>query len=117
MGFHSITMENDTKIVEINIAQQFSDTPGARFITDGPKSGQEFREKFLEPFFTLEHNDTILHIYLDGTKGYAPSFLEESFGGLVRKFGKIRVKEKIRLFATEMEYFREKCYKYIDEAE
>lgn len=73
-----------TKI--INISKEYTITPGARYITDGKYSGQDFREKFLEPLF--QDNSTVkIQIILDGTMGYATSFLEESFGGLVRKFG------------------------------
>ena len=70
----------------INIATQYTITPGARYVTDGDFSGQDFREKFLEPFFSNTSEEKVI-INLDGTMGYATSFLEESFGGLVRKFG------------------------------
>ncbi|KIM08768.1 MAG: hypothetical protein KU29_03315 [Sulfurovum sp. FS06-10] len=71
---------------KINIAQEYTITPGARYITDGEFSGQDFREKFLEPIFSNTPEEKVI-VNLDGTMGYATSFLEESFGGLVRKFG------------------------------
>lgn len=71
----------------ISIATEFSKIPGARYYTDGSDSGQEFREKFLEPEFKKDSNEPLL-IDLDGAEGYATSFLEEAFGGLARIFGK-----------------------------
>ena len=35
--------------MRINIANDFSKTPGGRFVTEGAYSGQEFREKILSP--------------------------------------------------------------------
>lgn len=32
----------------INIAIEYSRTPGARYISDGPFSGEDFRDNFLE---------------------------------------------------------------------
>ncbi|WP_322805373.1 STAS-like domain-containing protein (plasmid) [Vibrio alfacsensis] len=56
--------------------------PGPRYIRLGPHSGEEFRQNILIP--AIEQNREIV-INLDGTFGYGSSFLEEAFGGLVRK--------------------------------
>lgn len=66
----------------IKIATDFSRTPGGRYRSDGPASGEEFREDILIP--ALSHGDTVT-IDLDGARGYPSSFLEEAFGGLVRR--------------------------------
>lgn len=66
----------------INIATDFSKTPGGRYVTDGPSSGEDFRERFLIP--ALAEGGVVV-VELDGTRGYPSSFLEEAFGGLVRK--------------------------------
>lgn len=84
----------------INIADDFTRSPGARYYTDGPFSGQEFREKILETHFE-SGDDDILEISLDGTDGYPTSFLEESFGGLVRKYGEQKVRNKLRFISEE----------------
>jgi hypothetical protein len=65
----------------LNIAKDFSRYPAGRVTTDGPYSGQKFREEFLEPVIKAGKK---LTIELDGTRGYGSSFLEEAFGGLVR---------------------------------
>lgn len=89
----------------INIAEQFSRTPAGRYRTDGPSSGERFREEFLLP--GLE-NGGQLEISLDGAAGYPSSFLEEAFGGLVRK-GKISsetAKLRLKIIARAPQYHR-----------
>jgi hypothetical protein len=70
----------------INIAEQFSKFPGLRYerLSEGV-SGEKFRDEFLLP--ALEKHEVITVVF-DGNVGeYLPSFLEECFGGLVRKMG------------------------------
>lgn len=72
-------------LTHISVSKDFSRTPGGRYREDGPFSGVEFREDFVEPSLKqaiLERHK--LAIDLDGVSGYATSFLEETFGGLVR---------------------------------
>ena len=74
------------KSFHINIAQDYSETPGARYISDGPFSGEEFRDKLLEPrYLNCLPLGIKLIIDFDGAYGYPITFLEEAFGGLVRK--------------------------------
>lgn len=66
----------------INIERDYSRYPAGRYETDGPYSGEKFREKLLIP--ALERGKEKVRIDLDGARGYGSSFLEEAFGGLVR---------------------------------
>lgn len=66
---------------KINIARDFSAIPLGRFPDDSPHNGTTFREDWLLP--ALRTHESI-EIDLDGAEGYGSSFLEESFGGLVR---------------------------------
>ena len=77
------------------ICKEYTDTPGARYINQSHFSGEDFRMSVLEPLYkkAKELSDTIC-IDLDGTYGYPPSFLEEAFGGLARKFPKEDVLER-----------------------
>lgn len=61
--------------------QHFSKYPGPRYIKLGDYSGEEFRDLVLFP--ALQHDD--IFVDFDGVYGYGSSFLEEAFGGLVRK--------------------------------
>ncbi|WP_335918322.1 STAS-like domain-containing protein [Shewanella algae] len=66
----------------INV-RDFSKFPGPRYIKLGPYSGEEFRDNHLIPF--IQNTDGQFGVDLDGVIGYGSSFLEEAFGGLVRK--------------------------------
>lgn len=67
---------------QLSVARDFSRYPAGRFKTDGPYSGERFREEFLIPAVDAGEKVTI---DLDGVRGFGSSFLEEAFGGLVRK--------------------------------
>jgi hypothetical protein len=72
----------------INIAKDFSRTPGGRYFSDGPFSGQMLRDRYLVPALkAAEREGDRIVVVLDGTRGYLSSFLEEAFGGLVRECG------------------------------
>ncbi|MBB2167253.1 STAS-like domain-containing protein [Gluconacetobacter aggeris] len=60
--------------------------PGGRYTSDGPYSGQWFRESILRPALDLAiQKDDVLVVNLDGVPGYGISFIEEGFGGLIRE--------------------------------
>jgi len=81
---------------QINIAKDFTETPGSAFITEGYFSGEEFRISILVPKLKeAVKNEVGLIINLDGTAGFHPSFLEEAFGGIIR--------ERILTFSTFLE--------------
>jgi len=106
--------DNDMKKnITIDIAQEFSDCPGARYYEDGEFSGQEFREKILIPAFLKADKITII---LDGTEGYATSFLEESFGGLARAYGADIVLSKLNFISEEEPDLIDEIKGYIKEA-
>lgn len=78
---------------------EFSRFPAGRYRSDGPASGEEFRESMLAPAL---RGDPVL-VLLDGTMGYGSSFLEEAFGGLVRVSGFTRpdLEQRLTLRATD----------------
>jgi len=83
----------------INIARDFTRFPAGRYKADGEFSGEVFRERFLEP--VLDHGDRAV-IELDGALGYGSSFLEEAFGGLIRKgYSKEAVKAAFEFKTTD----------------
>lgn len=98
----------------INIARDFSPFAAGRYDSDGPWSGQKFREKFLKP--ALSKFDKVV-VDLDGTLGLGSSFLEESFGGLVRVegFDKDVLKNKLEIVCKQSSYIN-KIWKYISDA-
>jgi hypothetical protein len=95
----------------------FSQTPGFRKIEDGPYSGELFFRDYLHPKFqeALDKN-AILVVTLDGARGYGTSFLEESFGGLARKYGAATVLEHLEVISDDEPYLADDIRTYIDEA-
>ena len=71
--------------MNIKIATDFSRIPGARLPEEGDFPGQQFRQEILLPKLkeAIERGEKLV-IDLDGTAGLGTSFLEESFGGLIR---------------------------------
>ena len=89
--------EITTDTIRISIAKDFSRTPGHRLVSSGKYSGEDFRQRFLEPHFA-EGSKTWgvkLEIDLGGTAGLAPGFLEEAFGGLVRLYPTATFKDRL----------------------
>lgn len=69
----------------LNIAKDYSRCPGARYEREGDFSGEKFREEYLYPKLQEAIETGVkLEVILDGSAGYSTSFIEESFGGLIR---------------------------------
>lgn len=66
--------------ITIKVAEEFSRYPGGSWRSDGPYSGEQFRQDLLAPAL-LKYSDVT--VSLDGALGYGSSFLREAFGGLV----------------------------------
>lgn len=101
--------------MKIKISEDFSETPGARFINDGPFSAEEFRDKIL----IKKLNKCIelgikLEIDLDGGYGYNSGFLEETFGGLIRKgYTKDNLLKTFSFISKEEPYLIDEIKSYI----
>lgn len=101
----------------IRVATEFSKSPGARHRSDGEFSGEEFLESLLEPRFKLAQDARQkLTIDLDGTAGYATSFLEAAFGGLARKYGIEKVLAGLEFISHEEPSLVDEITEYIKEA-
>lgn len=86
----------------ISVATDFSPSPAGRYPEDGPFPGAVFRDKLLIPALQAHEKVTV---NLDGTSGYGSSFLEEAFGGLVRKgFSPTSLREKLSLESSRQSY-------------
>jgi hypothetical protein len=108
-----------TEFETINIAEDFSDSPGARYRTDGPHSGEEFYEDFLRSKLNLVWKDKKRGIFLnlDGTYGYASSFWSEVFIRVVRDFkDKKTIKKKFKFKSEDEPLLINTIIQKIDEA-
>lgn len=95
----------------INISKDFSPETGFRFRRLGKYSGEEFRDEFLIP--ALKNNRFVV-VELDDNASYGSSFLEEAFGGAVRKglditSERLEIKSKDDLLVKEV-------WEYINDA-
>mgnify|MGYP003575776775 CR=1 FL=1 len=101
---------------EINIAQDFAIEPGARNYKDGDFSGEEFFDKLLRPKYILaKQKEVKLKIILDGTDGYASSFLNEAFIRLGSEFGPDEVWNRLVLVSNEIPKYIKKVKESIYE--
>ena len=102
---------------ELNIAKEFSTTPGPRLRSEGESSGQAFLEELLRPrFVSVVESGAKLVVNLDGVAGYPSSFLEQAFGGLAREFGREKVMNHLEIVCTDEPYITEQIDKYIRRA-
>lgn len=98
----------------IDVGKDFSKYLGGRYKKDSDFSGEEFLEKLLEPAF-LAYDKVIVN--LDSLEGPTAGFFEESFGGLVRKYGHRKVLEKISFETTKRQYLVRLIERWMHEAE
>ncbi len=107
---------NSTQAMVLNIAKEFSETPGPRDRSEGEFSGKQFLEELLKPRFEQARREGhILLVDLDGTEGYATSFLEAAFGGLAREVGQASVLKTLAFKSDGEPYLIEEIKKYISD--
>jgi hypothetical protein len=72
------------KETTVSVVKDFSPRPYGRTDSDGEFNGAAFRQRILIPALNdFEH----VHVDLNGYNRYGRSFLDESFGGLIRENG------------------------------
>jgi hypothetical protein len=75
----------------------FTETPGPRYIDQGPSSGEQFYLDVLNQQFAdcIKHKRS-LSLELDGVAGYPSSFLDQALGELVYDFSADLVKRYLK---------------------
>lgn len=104
--------------IQLKVSEVFTNIPGTREEIESDFSGEEFLEEHLSPMFkkALEENK-ILEIDLDGPAGYATSFLEAAFGGLVREYNSSeKIRKNIKLICKDDPFLIEDIEEYIEDA-
>ncbi|WJD61540.1 STAS-like domain-containing protein [Pseudomonas kurunegalensis] len=93
---------------------KYTDTPIGRDALDGPKNGSDYRDNYVIPAL-----DDYQRVKLDFTKtmGTTPSFLEEIFGGIIRKrvLGPQELKARVEVI-YKYESVKRNILNYINEA-
>ena len=98
----------------INVTTDFTDRPFGRYRSDGDRSAEVFREEKLIPALNkYEH----VVVDLSGYNYYGSSFLEETFGGLVRRgFTPADLKDKLEVVHNLLPSIVVEANAYIQEA-
>lgn len=108
-----------SKNITIKISKDFTVYPGARYLTDGPFSGQKFYEDILKGKFGIvwDKKDSKIVIDFDDTYGYASSFISEIFLRLVKDYkDKKKIKEKLIIKTEDDPLLKDLIYKEIEAA-
>lgn len=94
-------------------------TPGPRSRTIGENSGQWFREEHLLPALRASAPNGVVTVDLDGTYGCSSSFLDEAFGGLVKRDGMNpeEVRRRVKVISEEMPHYTHEVVMALEEAE
>ncbi|QIE89489.1 STAS-like domain-containing protein [Pseudomonas nitroreducens] len=102
-------------VATIRVTKDFSEYPAGRYRADGPFAGEVFRDDLLVP---LLNQYDIVEVDLDGAMGYGSSFLEETFGGLVRKhdFTAKKLHEKLKFKSDDEPSLVDEIWIYIEHA-
>jgi hypothetical protein len=101
-------------VIELNVAKDFSTTPGGRFKKNGSFSGEEFRDNILIPkyFHAIAQNKKLL-INLDGCFAYPSVFLDEAFSGLVLNTKYSNVAKNISIISEDQPSLEEDIFNLI----
>lgn len=103
--------------ISINVGEEFYPRPAGRFYEDGSHSGQRFREEFLLPSINRLAEGEKLHIDFSTVTMAGSSFLEESFGGLIRKRNISKDKLlSILEITSKRQIIIKRIYEYINDA-
>lgn len=99
----------------------FSTYPSGREDEDGAYNGTKFRETVLRPAIeTAKQNGQIVCVSLENVLSFGSSFLEEAFGGLIRKkiVDKNFLKNHLRIEPGKPAYerYKDAIFQYIDNA-
>ncbi|BCV49593.1 hypothetical protein TUM17382_22860 [Shewanella algae] len=103
----------------LNLAKDFSPNPFGRYKSDGPNSGERFRELLVSKLNQCQQEHDVLQVYIDDVNiGIGSSFLDESFAGLVFKgyFSYNQLKYLLKIITEDTSYSDE-IWSYIKEAE
>ena len=94
--------------IKLKFTKDFSPYPGGRSRSTGDNSAEEFYEEVLRgKFLEAKESDKKLEIDLDGSAGYAGSFLDEAFGRLGHEFKFDECKNRLEFITTEEPYLEE----------
>lgn len=108
----------------IDLASDYSPYPSGRFASDGAHNGERFRTEILTPSLRAAKaagGAEKVVIDIDGVRSFGSSFLEEAFGGLVRRglFSRSELSSLLEIRCTKphLFMFRDLISNYIENAQ
>lgn len=102
------------KTITIDVGKDFSPAPAGRFISDGPASGEEFRQKILIP--KMKEFDKVI-VDFDNSAPVGSSFLSESFGRFDReRISQEDIKNKLEIKADKYPIIKDAIERYISKS-
>lgn len=106
-----MTFKNSVTTVRV---ADWTTTPGPRERKHGPWSAEQFCEEVLGNLFeSAIVSGGKVRVDLDGVAGYLPSFLEETFGGLARRYGKDVVERHLDIVCDDDQMTKEEAWEYV----
>lgn len=91
----------------LSILSDFSEFPALRHCNLSDNSGEDFYHKVLNKKFAEAYDaGEKLVVNLDGTDGYASSFLDEAFGNLVFDFSLGIVKKNVEIVSQQQPHWK-----------
>lgn len=102
MEFYKRKLSKMEKQTEFLNVIDFTEYPGPRYDEQGPESGEKFYVAKLNPLFLRCYNEgKLLVVNLDGTAGFASSFLDEAFGQLTYDFGTMQLNNILHIESND----------------
>jgi len=106
---------NAMTLKKINLTKDFHLRPFGRYLSDSNRSAEAFRDNLLIP--AIQSNHQVI-LDLSGTNYYGSSFLEETFGGLVRQgITMACLKRKLKIIHSKLPSIVSEAWEYVEEAE
>lgn len=100
----------------LRVAEDFTPFPFGRYRSEGSFSGEAFRDDILWP---LLQQGVSVEVNLDDVEGgLGSSFLEEVFGGVIRKYGytPARLRAQVTISSEEDPELVSRAWEYVDRA-
>jgi hypothetical protein len=100
----------------LRVAEDFTPFPFGRYRSEGEYSGEAFRDDILWPLLSKGQS---VEVNLDDVEGgLGSSFLEEVFGGIIRKYGytPARLKAQVTISSDEDPELVERTWEYVERA-
>jgi len=104
-------------MIVINVAKDFSKTPFGRYQVDSPSSAEKFRDDLLIPALLNNPSEQIIVDFSNVMVGLGSSFLEEAFGGLIRKnvLSHDDIKKRLKII-SKLPIYEQQINKFINNA-